>query len=88
MLRLLSLLLLLFVLPANAGLFDNKPSASFGGLNNSSDFLPVREAFKLSLVEASPERITLRFVAAEGYYLYRHRFNFSVEPAEEALLPM
>ena len=45
MLRLLSLLLLLFVLPANAGLFDNKPSASFGGLNNSSDFLPVREAF-------------------------------------------
>src|SRR3989344_3722724 len=29
MLRLLSLLLLLFVLPANAGLFDNKPSASF-----------------------------------------------------------
>jgi len=32
MLRLLSLLLLLFVLPANAGLFDNKPSASFGGL--------------------------------------------------------
>ncbi|NIU62465.1 MAG: protein-disulfide reductase DsbD, partial [Pseudomonas stutzeri] len=66
MLRLLSLLLLLFVLPANAGLFDNKPSASFGGLNNSSDFLPVREAFKLSLVEASTERITLRFVAAEG----------------------
>ena len=29
---------------AHAGLFDNKPSASFGGaLNNSSDFLPVRE---------------------------------------------
>ncbi|WP_255969736.1 hypothetical protein, partial [Klebsiella pneumoniae] len=51
MLRLLSLLLLLFVLPAHAGLFDNKPSASFGGaLNNSSDFLPVREAFRLSLV--------------------------------------
>jgi len=80
MLRLLSLLLLLFVLPAHAGLFDNKPSASFGGaLNNSSDFLPVREAFRLSLVEATPEQITLRFVAAEGYYLYRHRFAFKTD---------
>ncbi|MCQ4293666.1 MULTISPECIES: protein-disulfide reductase DsbD [Stutzerimonas stutzeri subgroup] len=78
--RLLSLLLLLFVLPAHAGLFDNKPSASFGGaLNNSSDFLPVREAFRLSLVEATPEQITLRFVAAEGYYLYRHRFAFKTD---------
>jgi len=85
MLRLLSLLLLFFVLPANAGLFDNKPSASFGGLNNSSDFLPVREAFKLSLVEASPERITLRFVAAEGYYLYRHRFAFQSSDADVTL---
>ena len=75
MLRLLSLLLLFFVLPANAGLFDNKPSASFGGLNNSSDFLPVREAFA-EPGRGVPERITLRFVAAEGYYLYRHRFAF------------
>mgnify|MGYP002620153345 CR=1 FL=1 len=80
MLRLLSLLLLLFVLPAHAGLFDKKPSASFGGaLNNSSDFLPVREAFRLSLAEATPEQITLRFVAAEGYYLYRHRFAFKTD---------
>ncbi|MBE7373755.1 protein-disulfide reductase DsbD [Pseudomonas lopnurensis] len=90
--RLLSLLLLLFVLPASAGLFDNKPSASFGGaLNNSADFLPVREAFRLSLVDATPERITLRFVAAEGYYLYRHRFAFqTTEPGVslgEAQLP-
>ncbi|MCQ4255711.1 protein-disulfide reductase DsbD [Stutzerimonas stutzeri] len=85
MLRLLSLLLLLFVLPANAGLFDNKPSATFGSaLNNSGDFLPVREAFRLSLVDAKPEQITLRFVAAEGYYLYRHRFAFQTdEPGVE-----
>ncbi|AHY44054.1 protein-disulfide reductase DsbD [Stutzerimonas decontaminans] len=92
MLRLLSLLLLLFALPANAGLFDSKPSAALGGaLNNSGDFLPVREAFRLSLVEAAPERITLRFVAAEGYYLYRHRFAFKSSEANvtlgEAQLP-
>ncbi len=86
MLRLLSLLLLFCVLPANAGLFDNKPSAGFGSaLNNSSDFLPVREAFRLSLVEATPERITLRFVAAEGYYLYRHRFTFKTDEPTVAI---
>ena len=78
--RLLSLLLLLFMLPASAGLFDSRPSASFSGaLNNSADFLPVREAFRLSLVEATPGQVTLRFVAADGYYLYRHRFAFRTD---------
>lgn len=84
--RLLLLFLLLFALPAGAGLFDSRPSASLGGLNNSSDFLPVREAFRLSLVERTPESAKLRFVAAEGYYLYRHRFQFRIEPADAAKL--
>ncbi len=75
--RLLSLLILLFALPAAAGLFDSRPSPTLGGLNNSADFLPVREAFRLSVVEATPDRVKLRFVAAEGYYLYRHRFQFT-----------
>lgn len=88
--RLLSLLLIFVALPAFAGLFDSRPNPTLGGLNNSADFLPVREAFRLSLVDASPERITLRFTAAEGYYLYRHRFQFNsptsgVEIGEPAL---
>ncbi len=83
--RLLSLLILLFALPAAAGLFDSRPSASLGGINNSADFLPVREAFRLSLVESTPEQITLRFVATEGYYLYRHRFQFKTGDTEVAL---
>ena len=85
--RLLSLFLLLIALPAGAGLFDNRPApAPLGApLNNSADFLPVREAFRLSLVEQTPELLKLRFVAAEGYYLYRHRFQFSLEPDAEAL---
>ncbi|MGM3386032.1 protein-disulfide reductase DsbD [Stutzerimonas stutzeri] len=74
--RLLSLLLILVALPAAAGLFDSRPSPTLGGLNNSADFLPVREAFRLTLAETSPERVKLRFTAAEGYYLYRHRFQF------------
>ncbi|TLX60272.1 protein-disulfide reductase DsbD [Stutzerimonas nosocomialis] len=75
--RLLSLLLLIIALPASAGLFDSRPSPTLGGLNNSADFLPVREAFRLTLVEAAPEQVTLRFVAADGYYLYRHRLSFA-----------
>lgn len=84
---LLPLLLLCLSLPASASLFDQRPAASPLGapLNNSSDFLPVREAFKLSLVSSDAQTVTLRFVAAEGYYLYRHRFNFSIEPADLAL---
>ena len=89
--RLLSLLILLFALPATAGLFDSRPSATLGGLNNSADFLPVREAFRLSLIDAAPEQIKLRLVAAEGYYLYRHRFEFKASDTGvvigEATLP-
>ncbi|MDO9623423.1 MAG: protein-disulfide reductase DsbD [Pseudomonas sp.] len=85
--RLLCLILLLVTLPAGAGLFDNRPaSAPLGApLNNSADFLPVREAFQLSLVDSSAESVTVRFVAAEGYYLYKHRFQFSSEPADIGL---
>ena len=85
--RLFSLLLLLLALPASAGLFDNRPApAALGAvLNNSADFLPVREAFKLNLIDSSADSIKLNFVAAEGYYLYKHRFKFVSEPAGIAL---
>ena len=89
--HLLSLLLLLFALPAAAGLFDSRPNASLGGLNNSSEFLPVHEAFRLNLVEATPARLKLQIVAAEGYYLYRHQFRFAADDPsvviEAAVLP-
>ena len=84
--RLLSLILLLVALPASAGLLDALPNAKLGApLNNSSDFLPVREAFRLSLVNSDARAIQLQFVAADGYYLYRHRFQFRTEPADFAL---
>ncbi|PWB30612.1 protein-disulfide reductase DsbD [Pseudomonas sp. SDI] len=83
--RLLCLLFLLLALPAvAAGLLDSRPSATFGAssLNNSADFLPVREAFKLNLIQGDAQAIKLRFVPTEGYYLYRHRFQFRTEPAD------
>ena len=86
--RLLCLLLLVFALPvAASGLLDTRPSATLGGasLNNSADFLPVGQAFQLEQVQSSAQDITLRFVIAEGYYLYRHRFEFKAEPADIAL---
>lgn len=84
--RLLCLLFLVLALPASAaGLLDSRPSSTLGSINNSADFLPVREAFQLSLVESTPQSIKLRFVATEGYYLYRHRFQFRAEPADVGL---
>ncbi|TBV13277.1 protein-disulfide reductase DsbD [Stutzerimonas kirkiae] len=85
--RLLSLWLLLFILPAGAaGLFDNRPSPSLGApLNNSADFLPVREAFRLSLVSVEEGQARLRFTNAPGYYLYRHRLQFKSSDAAVSL---
>ena len=84
--RLLCLLFLVLALPASAtGLLENRPSSNLGSINNSAEFLPVREAFQLSLVESTAQSIKLRFVATEGYYLYRHRFQFRADPADVAL---
>jgi thiol:disulfide interchange protein DsbD len=86
--RLLYLLLLVLALPATAGgLLESRPSSTLRSINNSADFLPVREAFQLSLVESTPQSIKLRFVATEGYYLYRHRFQFRADPADVTLGP-
>lgn len=86
--RLLCLLLLILALPAmGASLLDSRPNATLGGttFDNSKDFLPVREAFQLNLIDTTPESIKLRIVASEGYYLYRHRFQFRTEPADIGL---
>ncbi|HCS06233.1 MAG TPA: protein-disulfide reductase DsbD, partial [Pseudomonas sp.] len=84
--RLFLLLCLLVAVPAmGAGLLDNRPSATLGAVNNSRDFLPVSEAFKLNLIESTPTNIKLRFVPTDGYYLYQHRFAFKTDPADITL---
>ncbi|MBF8727151.1 protein-disulfide reductase DsbD [Pseudomonas putida] len=86
--RLFFLLCLLLASPVFAtGLLDNRPSATLGAssLAGNADFLPVHEAFKLSLIQADAHAIKLRLVATDGYYLYRHRFVFRTEPADIAL---
>src|SRR4051812_16920841 len=86
--RLLCLLLLICALPAvGAGFLENRSSATLGSaaVDNTKDFLPVRQAFQLNLSDTTPDAIRLQFVATEGYYLYRHRFQFRTEPADIGL---
>ena len=86
--RLLCLLLLICALPAfGASFLENRPSPTLGGaaVDNSKDFLPVRQAFQLNLSDTTPDAIKLQFIATEGYYLYRHRFQFRTEPADIGL---
>lgn len=80
--QLLFALLLMIALPAHADLLGGRPNAVLGSPATSGEqFLPVREAFQLSRVDGPDGSIRLRFVAAEGYYLYRHRLQFHTEPA-------
>lgn len=85
--RLFALLLLcLLSFSGHANLFDKSPNSLLGApANNQADFLPVEQAFQLELREASSEAVTLRFINAEGYYLYQHRFSFSSDNPKVSL---
>ena len=78
--RLLTLILLLVAPPAGAPV--RQPSRRLGGGLDGGDFLKVDQAFKPSVERSDAQHVLLRFVNAEGYYLYRHRFQFKVEPAQ------
>ena len=49
-----------------------------GGSGGEGGFLPVDEAFVLSAASSSPDRITLRWEVADGYYLYRDKVKLAV----------
>ncbi|MCO6414534.1 MAG: protein-disulfide reductase DsbD, partial [Thiogranum sp.] len=44
------------------------------------ELLPADEAFRLNVEVTGPERLAADWDIAEGYYLYRHTFEFAVEP--------
>src|SRR5690349_5166169 len=64
--RLMALLVLLLVLPARAA---------------EPDLLEPDKAFRFSARVLSPDAVEVRYQIADGYYLYRHRFQFAVQPA-------
>lgn len=51
-------------------------------LQEEDDFLPVDEAFRLTAELGSDGAILARWEMPDGYYLYRHRFDFQVRPLE------
>jgi thiol:disulfide interchange protein DsbD len=55
---------------AAGGLFDSEPR-----------LLPPEQAFKLSARALDPRTLEIRFDVVDGYYLYRDKLAFSVEPA-------
>ncbi|WP_269533098.1 protein-disulfide reductase DsbD [Chitinimonas sp. BJYL2] len=52
---------------------------------NPDELLPAAEAFKPTLQKNSDTEASVRFDIADGYYLYRDQFKFSLQPGEQAL---
>ena len=50
-----------------------------------SEFLPPDQAFRVSAVAESADRIRVDFLVTPGYYLYRHRMNFRLDDAAGSL---
>ena len=72
----ISLLALLLV--SLAGIASAKPWWMRGTESNDSDFLPPDVAFRVSAaVDGSVVRV--RWIIADGYYLYRHRIEIKAE---------
>ena len=56
-----------------------------GAGSNADDFLPPEQAFRVFAEAAGPGRLTLRWIIADGYYLYRARFKVEGETAGATL---
>ncbi len=56
-----------------------------GGPLSEGDLLPADEAFVLTASSDSPDRITLHWVIADGYYLYRDKVKVAVAAGDAQL---
>ena len=63
---------------AQESIFDTSSSSLF---SNDDEFLNVDQAFEFNFHQQG-NQLEITFDIAEGYYLYRHQFKFSVENAE------
>ena len=61
-------------------------AAEPGWLDEEPEFLPVDEAFALSTETADDGALLAYWDMPDGYYLYRHRFDFSLKDPEAAVL--
>jgi thiol:disulfide interchange protein DsbD len=63
---------------AQDSIFDTSSSSLF---SNDDEFLTAEQAFEFNFYQ-NKDQLEITFKIAEGYYLYRHQFKFSVENAE------
>ena len=69
--------LLLSGLALIASFFSGSTFAQLG----ESEFLPPDQAFRVEVAAQGADMIRVDFLVTPGYYLYRHRFNFSLDTA-------
>jgi thiol:disulfide interchange protein len=60
------------------GLAPGAAAAPFGNLSNQAEFLPVEQAYRLNVQVETDQRLRLYWQIADSYYLYQHRFKFSL----------
>ena len=72
---------------ALAALLATACTAGAAGLTVEPKLLPPDEAFRLSARALDARNLEVRFDVAEGYYLYRDKFSFAVEPDAGAGTP-
>lgn len=61
------------------------PLLTFAGIASSQELLEPEKAFRFSAHALDPQNVEVRFDIAEGYYMYRDKFQFQAEPAEVRL---
>jgi len=74
-------LLILFSAVCSAQNF-NTTERKLSGLSTTPEFLPVEEAFQLTVEIIDARHVRLNWQITPGYYLYKHQFAFALEDAE------
>jgi thioredoxin:protein disulfide reductase len=65
-----------------AGVLWTLCAAGLAQTTAEPQFLEPEEAFKLEAQALDGHTVQLRFVVADGYYLYRDKFKFVLSPAD------
>jgi thiol:disulfide interchange protein len=54
----------------------------FGASSSAAQFLPVEEAYQVEVEVQNDKTLRVYWVIADTYYLYQHRFNFTLTDAQ------
>ena len=76
---LLAGLLLLLSALSQAQDFPGGGNNGFAGVDSAPEFLPVEEAYQLEIEVLDQQSLRLYWQIADTYYMYQHRFAFSLQ---------